>query len=51
LGEKVVTLFERYQTEGTRTFVWNAEGLSTGIYIVVLSANGQRSARKMIYVK
>jgi hypothetical protein len=51
LGEKVATLLNRYQAAGTRPFVWNAEGVSSGMYIVVLSANGQRTARKMIYVK
>lgn len=51
LGEKVAILLDRFQDAGTRTMTWNAEGLSSGIYIVVVMANGQRATRKMVYVK
>lgn len=51
LGQKVATLLDRYQDAGTRAMSWNAEGLSSGIYIVVVMANTQRAARKMVYVK
>lgn len=51
LGQKVTTLLDGYLEPGTRSLAWSAEGISSGIYIVVLTANGQRAARKMVYVR
>lgn len=51
-GQKVATLLDKFQEAGLyRGLLWQAGGLSSGVYMVVLSANGRQAARKMVYVK
>ena len=51
LGEKVETLVDRNQAAGARTFVWRPENIASGIYVIVIMANGEFSGRKVVYVK
>jgi len=51
-GQKVAVLLDQFQEAGLyRGLMWQAGGLSSGVYIVVLSANGRQTGRKMVYVK
>lgn len=51
-GQKVAVLLDRFQEAGLyRGLMWQAGGLSSGVYIVALSANGRQTGRKMLYVK
>ncbi len=51
-GQKVSVLLDQFQEAGLyRGLMWQAGGLSSGVYIVVLSANGRQTGRKMVYVK
>lgn len=47
LGQKVVTLFDGYQSAGYHNCIWDASDVSTGIYLVKLS-NGEDSDTKRL---
>ncbi len=51
LGEEVDLLLNGELNSGTYEFVWNAAGLSSGIYICQLKTEGYVSNRKMILLK
>lgn len=50
-GRKIKTLVEQEQKPGQYKVVFNAEGLSSGIYIYKLNANGYEQNRKMILIR
>ncbi|MGE5682099.1 MAG: T9SS type A sorting domain-containing protein [Bacillota bacterium] len=51
IGNEVCTLVNEYQEAGRHSLVFNAENLSSGIYIYKLSTNGYTSSKKMTLVK
>ncbi|MDZ7717893.1 MAG: T9SS type A sorting domain-containing protein [Balneolaceae bacterium] len=50
-GRKVQTLVNRFRSPGTYRTNFNASGLSSGVYLYRLKANGQASTKKMIVVE
>lgn len=51
LGQRIEYLPPRSTPAGTHRFIFNAAGLSTGLYIYNLSINGVPNFGKMLYVK
>lgn len=51
LGEKVAVLLDARQAAGTWAVRWDAEGLAQGVYFVMLSANGETDAHKLVYLR
>ncbi|MBN1302570.1 MAG: endo-1,4-beta-xylanase [Melioribacteraceae bacterium] len=51
LGEAVATLFEGYQTAGNYTATFNAEGLSSGIYLYRLESRDFVATKKLVLLK
>lgn len=51
LGRRVTTLAEGPRAQGSHTVTYNAAGLSSGVYLLVLDANGNRQTRKMLLLK
>ena len=50
-GQKVATLVNKYQPEGTYDIWWNASGVSTGVYIYQLQAGNYIETKKMILLQ
>ncbi len=50
-GEKVAILFNGKQDKGIHTLTFNAENLSSGIYIYQLKSEGRSIAKKMLLTK
>ncbi len=50
-GQKIATLQDGAMSKGTHSIVWNAAGNSSGVYFVVLNANGMRSTRKITLMR
>lgn len=51
LGLEVATLVNDIREAGYHTVSFNANGLTSGMYIYELNANGIKQSRKMIYLK
>jgi photosystem II stability/assembly factor-like uncharacterized protein len=51
LGRKVESLFDGIQPSGEHSLIWNAGGLSSGVYFYKLTAGGFSETRKMILVR
>ena len=52
LGRKITDLVSSYQSTGNHTAVWNASRFPSGVYVYVLSINGQLVDRKkMLFLK
>ena len=51
LGQKVGTLFDGVQTPGQHSITFDAAGLPSGMYVVVLETAGFRDARKITFLK
>jgi len=51
LGQKVATLAEGARAAGEHQVVWNAQGLPSGVYYLVLSAAQQRQVQKAVLLK
>ena len=51
LGEKIRTLLKSYQSAGSYKAVFNAENISSGIYLYKLTAGNYTQFRKMILMK
>jgi hypothetical protein len=51
LGQRITTLFDGIQTPGQHTVTFDAAGLPSGIYIVVLESEGMRDVRKVTLMK
>jgi subtilisin family serine protease len=51
LGQRVSTLFDGVQAAGSHSVTFDASGLSSGMYIVVLESAGMRDVRKVALVK
>ena len=51
LGQQVETLVKEYQGAGTHRRVWNAEGLSSGVYFYSLQAGEFVEARKLLLLR
>jgi hypothetical protein len=51
LGQRVATLVDGIQTPGEYSVTFDAVGMSSGIYIVVLESDGIRDMRKVTLVK
>ncbi len=50
-GKKVTTLISGKYNRGAHTITWNAAGLSSGLYYVVLSAGNQTEWKKTVLLK
>jgi hypothetical protein len=51
LGRRVATLFEGELNRRQHEFVFDGSRLSSGIYLVVLQAAGERQTLKMMMIK
>ncbi|MFU8859748.1 MAG: S8/S53 family peptidase [Cyclonatronaceae bacterium] len=51
LGRRVTTLAEGPRAQGSHTVSYNAAGLSSGVYLLVLDTGGKRQTRKMLLLK
>lgn len=51
MGRKIATLLNDALVGGSHSITWNASGLSSGIYVVVLETPDFRSTRKMTLLK
>jgi hypothetical protein len=51
LGRKVESLFDGLQPSGEHSLIWNADGLSSGVYFYKLTAEEFSETRKMILVR
>ncbi len=51
LGQKVATLFDGVQTPGQHSVTFDAAGLPSGMYVVVLETAGFRDSRKVTLLK
>lgn len=51
LGKKISTLLKRYQSAGSYKAVFNAEDISSGIYLYKLTTGNYTQFRKMIFMK
>jgi hypothetical protein len=51
LGKKVATLVSERQAAGYYQYVWNADGLTSGVYFYRLQAGTFTQTKKMILVK
>jgi N-acetylneuraminic acid mutarotase len=51
LGKKVATLVSERQAAGYYQYVWNADGLTSGVYFYRLQAGGFVETKKMMLVK
>lgn len=51
LGQQVATLAEGSRAAGEHQVVWNAQGLPSGVYYLVLNAAQQRQVQKVILLK
>ncbi len=51
LGQRVATLVDRYQSAGSYSITFNAEGMASGIYIYQLQAGKYIESKKMILIK
>jgi predicted phosphodiesterase len=51
LGQKVATLVNKKQSAGNYNVIWNASGLSSGVYLYRLQAGDRVQTKKMIYMK
>ncbi len=50
-GQEVSILKNGYQNAGTYSALWNARGMSTGMYIAVLNAGGNLVTKKLLLVR
>lgn len=51
LGAQVAFLTDGYQKAGHHAILWDAQDMSSGIYLCVLTADDFRAARKMVLLK
>lgn len=51
LGEKIITSVNEIKSSGKHNFVWNANGVSSGIYFAVLNFNNTKASQKIILQK
>ncbi len=51
LGQEVVTLIDRNESAGTYKVIFNAEGLSSGIYFYSITAGSFHQVKKMILLR
>ena len=51
LGERIQTLLKKYQSAGSYEAAFNAEDISSGIYLYKLTAGNNTQFRKMIFMK
>jgi hypothetical protein len=51
LGRRVATLADGLHSAGEYTTVWNADGVSSGVYLVRLQAGTDLHTRKIVHIK
>ena len=51
LGEEIATLVDDYTQAGIHTFIFNAKGYPSGMYLYRLSTNGFTETKKMLFMK
>ena len=51
LGQKIVTLIDDVQSAGTHSILWNAEGVSSGMYLCRLKAGNQTQTIKLLLMR
>ncbi len=51
LGREVATLVDQHLLAGNHSVTFNGEGLSSGMYLYVLRANGSHQSRRMVVLR
>ncbi len=51
LGREVATLVNEHQDAGSKTVTFEADGLSSGVYVYRLTAGGFRSVKRLILIR
>lgn len=51
LGEEIKVLIDEYKSSGTHSIVFNANDLSSGVYIYTIVAGNRTSSKKLILLK
>lgn len=51
LGQQITTLYSGQKPSGRHEFPWEASGNPSGLYFVVLSADGQKQVQKAVLLK
>jgi len=51
LGNEIAVLVNKIQTEGNYSIIFNANGLSSGVYFYTLKSSGRIETRKMLITK
>ena len=51
LGQEVATLYDDYQVYGSHSITWDASNMSSGVYYILMSLNGQVENNKVMLVK
>ena len=51
LGQEVTSLYQGVQTAGNHELIFNAQGLSSGIYFVVLRVGNEQLKQKVLLIK
>ena len=51
LGQKVASVMDRQHLPGSYTVLWNAAGLSSGVYLCRMEAGGFTQTRKLVLLK
>ena len=51
LGQEVATLYDDHQVYGSHSITWDASNMSSGVYYILMSLNGQVENNKVILIK
>ena len=51
LGRRITTLIDKQQPAGSHQIIWQADGLSSGMYFYRLQAGDNEETRKMLLIK
>lgn len=50
-GRKITTLHSGFLQAGEHSFIWNADGLSEGMYLLRMESDGAYKSRKLLFMK
>ena len=51
IGERIAVLIDDHRPAGRHSVIWNAQGMSTGLYLCRLEADGYTATKKLIFQK
>ena len=51
LGQEIATLVDEFQTPGLKSVVWNARGVSSGVYFYRLTAGVASATRRLLLLR